>query len=148
MDEMTPEQMFNKMMEQQQKIIDNRGTSMGPLGQPSGSSIEEQRILSEVRSHAPSATAVPSQGECPQCKSFHPPLGPGEKCPNAEVKVKGIDEISINIFVVKVRDILVSQLEQKEVKDIDKFVGGMVLGLMKYCEEYKDWWSQAKNFWK
>lgn len=137
MDEMTPEQMFNKMMEQQQKIIENRGTPMGPLGQ-TGQSTEEQRILSEVRSSTPPAAAAPSQGECPQCNSFHPPLGPGEKCPNAPVKIEGVDEVNINLFVVKVKDILASQLEQKEIKDIDKFVGGMVITLMKYCEEYKE----------
>ncbi len=141
MDDTTPEQIFNKMMEkqmEQQQTALNKGAPQTPGGTQQGPSMEEQRILNQVRSQAPAPPAVPTQGQCPQCQLFHPPVGPGERCPNAPLEVEGTKTINVNEIVVKVKDILASQLEQNEVKDIDKFVGGMIVALMKYCEEYKE----------
>jgi hypothetical protein len=133
MADMTPEEYFGKWQQQME-----RSRHMQPSkADLNKESLEQQRILNEVRQNVPPA-AAPTQGQCPQCKSYHPPLAPGEKCPNAKVEVKGMSEVNVNEFVVKVRDILASQMEQKEVKDIKKFTSGMVIALMKYCEEYKE----------
>ncbi len=57
------------------------------------------------------------------------------------MKVNGEDGkpvINVNELVVKVKDILASQLEQKDIKDLKKFTTDMVMALMKFCEEYKE----------
>jgi hypothetical protein len=132
MDENSSEQLFNKMMEQY-KRADNLKTN-----KPS-SDIAEQRVLSQLQNRVTSAPNVaPSQGQCPQCNLFHPPLPAGQKCPNAPVKIDGIDSNKISDFLIKIKDILSSQLEQKGVKNFDKFGSGMIMALMKYCEGYKD----------
>jgi len=133
MDENSPEQQFNKMMELKNKIDPNI-----PGLQNQGPSMDEQRILNQVQAGPPPAPIAASQGNCPQCGLIHPPLPPGEKCPNAPVKIEGVEEIDVTQFVVKVKDILVSQLEQKGIKDFKKFSAGMIVELMKYCEGYKE----------
>lgn len=140
MDENSPEARFNKTMEQnQEKINQQLLQKQGAPNTPGkGPSMEEQQILNQVQTGAPPAPVAPSQGECPQCKLFHPPVQPGEKCPNAPLEIDGVPEININEIVVKIKDILASQLEQKGVKEVDKFVGGMIIALMKYCEDYKE----------
>lgn len=134
MDEAT--ELFNKFMEQQM-FSRNQAPSQKKVD---SDSVQQQRILSELQSRpAPASTSIaPAQGQCPQCNLFHPPLPPGQKCPNAPVKIEGIDTNKVSDFLIKIKDILTSQLEQKGVKNFDKFGGGMVVALMKYCEEYKE----------
>jgi hypothetical protein len=149
MDEKTPEQLFNEMMEQQQKMqqamntpLQGQQTSSLVGGGPGQLSPDEQRILNELKSQpAPTTqpiTVNPTQSQCPQCHLFHPPLPPGKKCPNAPIEVAGISDEEVNQIVVKVKDILASQLEQKGIKDVKKFTNEMILTLMKFCEGYKE----------
>jgi len=148
MEEKTPEQLFNEMMEQQQKMQQAINTpiqgqqSSTMVGGTAQLSPEEQRVLNELKSQpAPSTQPIgvnPTQGQCPQCGLFHPPLPPGQKCPNAPIKIAGISDAEVNEIVVKVKDILASQLEQKGVKDIKKFTNEMILSLMNFCEGYKE----------
>ena len=135
MDENSPEARFNKQQETKFKMDPN---IPGIQNTGQGQSMDEQRILNQVRASAPPAPVTPSQGQCPQCNLFHPPVGPGAKCPNAPLEIDGAPSININEIVVKIKDILASQLEQKGVKDIDKFVKEMVVSLMKFCEDYKE----------
>jgi hypothetical protein len=127
---------FNKMMDDQKF---NQPIPGVPNQQQNTQSIEEQRILSQVQAGAPPAPISASQGECHQCGLIHPPIQPGDKCPNAPLKVKGDQEqqINVNELVVKIKDILASQLEQKDIKDLKKFTGEMIMNLMKFCEDYK-----------
>jgi len=126
---------FNKR-EDDQKF--NNPIPGAPPAAQNAQSIEEQRILSQVQASGPPAPVASSQGDCPQCGLIHPPLAPGAKCPNAPLNIEGKPEFNVNELVVKVKDILASQLEQKDIKDFDKFVKEMVLTLMKFCEEYKE----------
>ena len=130
---------FNKMMDDQKF---NQPMPGAPPNQAQNTqSIEEQRILTQVQAGAPPAPVTPSQDQCPQCGLIHPPLGPGLKCPNAPLKVDGEDgkpKINVNELVVKIKDILASQLEQKDIKDLQKFTSEMVMTLMKFCEDYNE----------
>jgi hypothetical protein len=155
MPEPLKEKEFNDMMEQQ-RIMKNSAVTQDQYrsgsGQPnnpftgSGNQItpEQQAVLNEVKTNVITAAspvitpAAPSQGQCPQCNLFHPPLAPGEKCPNAPIKVDGISDAQVNEIVVKVKDILASQMEQKGVKSFEKFTGGLIVELMNYCEGYKE----------
>jgi hypothetical protein len=132
MDEISPESQFNKMMEQMKSQQNIPGVN------PKSPPVEHQRILNEVQTSRPPQPIAPSQGDCPQCGMLHPPLAPGEKCPIAPVKIDGVQDIDITQFVVKIKDILTSQLEQKGVKDYKKFSSGMIMELVKYCEGYKE----------
>jgi hypothetical protein len=139
MDENSPEQLFNKMMEQHQQFQQFTRMDGSPTPKVTHETVEQQRILSELKSRSSMAPSVaPTQGQCPQCNLFHPPLPPGQKCPNAQLKIEGIDTSKISDFLIKIKDILSSQLEQKHIKNFDKFGSGMIMTLMKYFEEYKD----------
>ena len=127
---------FNKTMDDQK--FNQNIPGLPPQQQNSGPSFEEQRILSQVKAGAPPVPVAPSQGECRQCGLIHPPLGPGLKCPNAPLVAKSNPEYNVNELVIKVKDILASQLEQKDIKDLKKFASEMVMTLMKFCEEYKE----------
>jgi len=128
---------FNKQQDDQKF---NQPVPGAPANKQDASTIDEQRILNQVQMSGPPTPVAPTQGACPQCDLIHPPLQPGEKCPNAPLKIKGEEgqEINVNELVVKVKDILASQLEQKDVKDFKKFTGEMIVALMKFCEEYKE----------
>jgi hypothetical protein len=142
----TKEQEFNEMMDNQREMQNAavlQGQNNTPQNYPSQSKVNnnEQKILNELKTQIkspPPVSASPSQGQCPQCNLFHPPIPPGKKCPNAPIEVEGISASQVNEVVVKVKDILASQLEQKGVKDFNKFSGGLVIELMKYCEGYKE----------
>jgi len=67
---------------------------------------------------------VPVGNICPQCNMMHPPLRPGEKCPNAITKAINEESsdptININKYLVSLQNILISQIEIKKIKDIKK----------------------------
>ena len=77
---------------------------------------------------------------CPECNTIHPPLKSGEKCPNAKQDVSkyGLDDISVNKFVVDIRNIVVSQLDKKEIKDGRKLFQFTIIELMKILEGYNE----------
>ena len=129
---------FNKMMDDKKFNQPIPGVTNQPGAQSNPQSIEEQRILSQVQSGGPPAPVASTQGDCPQCGLIHPPIGPGEKCPNAPLESKEGIKIDVSGLVVKVKDILSSQLEQKNIEDLNRFTKEMVMALMKFCEEYKE----------
>lgn len=141
----TKEQEFNEMMDRQREMQNDalfKGQNQGG-NTPQNSKVDhnEQRVLNELKaqvSSAPPTPAAPTQGQCPECNLFHPPLPPGKKCPNAPIEAEGISQADVTGIVIKVKDILASQLEQKGVKNFKKFTGGLIIELMKYCEEYKE----------
>jgi len=144
--ENTKEQEFNEMMDKQREMQNDavlKGQNKSGNNPPfnSKTDYDEQRVLNELKAQvasAPPPSATPSQGQCPQCNLFHPPIAPGEKCPNAPIKADGVSDVDVNQIVIKVKDILASQLEQKGVKDFKKFSAGLIVELMKYCEGYKE----------
>ena len=91
-------------------------------------------------------TATPASYErpsiCPQCKTLHPPLKPGVKCPNVGVgdtlKSIGIDDAFINKNLVDMRNIIMAQMSIKGVKDGRKLFQYAIIELTKALENYKE----------
>lgn len=85
---------------------------------------------------------IPVQNGCPQCGLIHPPLPPGEKCPNAGAKMKGAAGkeklVDINKYLVNLRNILMSQIDSKGIEDVDKLFKNITLEITKYLEGYKE----------
>jgi hypothetical protein len=139
MDDTSPEALFNKWAEQKQKREDAKMGPVPGMNPQDGINPEQQKILNEVTTSTPSVAPVSaSQGTCPECGLIHPPLAPGLKCPNAKIKIDGVSDSQVNLLVVQIKDILTSQLEQKGIKKYDNFKNGLIMALMKYCEEYKE----------
>jgi hypothetical protein len=101
--------------------------------------MQAQNLINQMQSSGPKSYNVnPSQPHCHQCGTYHPPLAPGEKCPLAEPKTADGKKIDTSKMVVQLRDILISQMEQKNIKDPDKFFKFVILELMKSLEGYKE----------
>lgn len=89
----------------------------------------------------PSGVPMPAGGGvCPQCNTIHPPVKMGEKCPNAvdDLKEKGMDEASINKFIVDLKNIITSQMDKKDIQDAKKFFQHATIELMRILEEYNE----------
>jgi hypothetical protein len=89
----------------------------------------------------PSSLNVSTGGNvCPQCKTIHPPLKPGEICPNApqDVSKFGLDDTSVNKFIVNIKNIVMSQLSKKGISNGEKFFQFAIIELMKILEGYNE----------
>lgn len=86
---------------------------------------------------------VPTAGEvsrsvCPECGTMHPPVPVGEKCPNAKVNLESITDEEIGLFLSSIKNIIISQVEKNQVKDVKKLFQQIVVVLAKFLEEYKE----------
>ncbi len=102
--------------------------------------INSQAILSNVKQGSPPVPAQGAFSECPQCGSMHPPVNPGEICPNKKIEIKGagIKDEDINKFLVSLKNIFVSQVESKGIKDGNKLFKLLIMELTKFLEGYKE----------
>lgn len=75
---------------------------------------------------------------CSQCGFMHPPIPVGEKCPMAKVKDSSGNVVNFDRFFTSLKNILTSQIEKKNLKDTDKFLGKVILEITKYTEGYKE----------
>jgi hypothetical protein len=80
---------------------------------------------------------TPSFGPCPQCGFSHPPINPGEKCSLAKVKV-GDQTIDLNPFFTRLKPMLISSIEKKHIKDLNRLYITVILSLQKILDEYKE----------
>ena len=153
---LTPEEMFNKMMEEQSRMAEARkpqppNMPTGKPGSPPVLSAEEQRIINEMRSSpsAPRSTGMhPAQvaselPKCPECGMLHPPVKAGEKCSMAPVSIGGVANVidvdmEINKCLVNLKNIAVSQIQSKGIKNINKLLQFMTLEMMKILEGYNE----------
>lgn len=87
-------------------------------------------------------TLSTAEGACPQCGTIHPPLPPGQKCPMANLKVKNErgeeKEVDVNKFMAQLKNIIVSQSEQHNIKDVEKLFKNIIVEVTKYLEGYKE----------
>jgi len=108
--------------------------------------IAAQNTLNQMK-NAPQSPSVNSLsttfGSCPQCGMSHPPIPPGETCPNASIQqiqtsgpVKITDQ-EFNQFLVNMKNILVSQLDQIEVTNAKEIFKVITLKVMEALEELK-----------
>lgn len=103
--------------------------------------MSEQAALSSVQSS--SGPAPPAQGAfavCPQCGIMHPPLQAGQKCPVAKIEIKeaGLKDEDISNFVINMRNIAISQIESKGIKEGNKLFKYLTVEFMKSLEGYKE----------
>lgn len=151
--ENTPEDMFNKMMEDQQKMINARNpiapqTPTGQPGEPPILDSNEQRVLNELSSKpavantgmhpAQVASALPT---CPTCGMLHPPNADGSPCSNAPTASSGniVDlDMEINKYLVSLKNIAVSQIQSKGIKNVNKLLQYMTIEMTKILEGYNE----------
>lgn len=106
--------------------------------------LEAQKVIQSIQNNQPAQPEVTSTmgGVCPQCGLLHPPLQPGEKCPNVALDGKdnlsGLSEADINRHLVDMRNIIISMLQQKDIKDGKKFFQHAVVELTKILESYNE----------
>lgn len=84
---------------------------------------------------------VAPEGACPQCGTLHPPIPPGTKCPMAPTTIKGEDGVKIlntDKFIMSMKNILISQIEIKKIKDPEKLFNNITIEIMKYLESYEE----------
>lgn len=75
---------------------------------------------------------------CQYCGYSHPPLRTGEKCPMAKEKTPSGEVIDYENFFSSLKNILTSQIQQKNIKDTKKFLGNILMKITKLSEEYAE----------
>jgi len=78
---------------------------------------------------------------CDQCGFTHPPLRPGQKCPAAESgkeEIPEVGEVDLTDFIVSMKNILVSQIQSKKIKDVKKLTSFTIVEITKILEGYKE----------
>ena len=159
-EELTPEEEFNLFMDQQRELMNKANNPMGNVPQGNvgvnnqqGLTPTETAQLRALQSTInaqtidPTKNAIkPSQGECPECGTFHPPLAPGEKCPmaNADAKIQDGEQTTIirnediNKFLVDMKNIILSNIQAKKIKKVIPLFQKITLELAKFLENYKE----------
>ncbi len=132
-----------KKMKQQNEAMQPIKMPNKPAESITGGSVgmNEQAVLSSI--NASTGPAPPAQGAfsiCPQCGSMHPPLQPGQKCPVKKVEIKeaGVTEDDVTNFTINLRNIAISQVETKKLKDGNKLFKYLTVEFMKILETYSE----------
>lgn len=81
---------------------------------------------------------LPQPIVCEQCGMIHPPLATGEKCPLAKPKDSEGKDIEVREFLNQLKNILISQIQRKKIKDIKKLFSLVLVHVTKYLEGYKE----------
>jgi hypothetical protein len=152
-DENTPEEMFNRMMEEKQKMANERASinnpqmSQGQPGQPPALDTNQQTVLNELQNKPVVTGSHPSQVSsaiptCPQCGLLHPPNTNGKACTNTPSQTgvgSVIDlDMEINKHLVNLKNITVSQIQSKGIKNINKLLQYMTMEMTKLLEGYNE----------
>ncbi len=134
--------------------IDNQG-EVDPNLAPSRDGIVNQpqavgsQIDNVVVNQIQNATIDPNKnamatsfGACAQCGVSHPPLPNGETCPNASMEAVNNTSVKIsdqefNKFLVNMKNILISQLDQLEVTNSQEIFKHLIMKIMEALEELK-----------
>jgi len=134
---------MNKFAKQQQAMAENIKANPGKPNENFSSPANpiEQSILTNLQNNpAPAPVSLPDA--CPQCGTIHPPIPQGQKCPNASLNNKvsgtGLNDTIIGSHLVNMRDIIISQMSIKKVKDGNKFFAYAILELTKALEKYNE----------
>jgi hypothetical protein len=75
---------------------------------------------------------------CPDCGFAHPPVPAGSRCPLAKEKTASGEEINLEVIFTPLRNILISQIKKKDIKDQKKLFGKIILEVTKIVEDYKE----------
>lgn len=134
--------LVDQFQKQQHMMQPNKDIHTGIDNQ--GESISSAPVTPGMLQPAKGPDPVPVGNICPQCNMMHPPLRPGEVCPNANVKIdtgalnKEARNIDINKYLVTLRNILVSQIEQKKIQNIEKLFQNITIEITKFLEGYNE----------
>jgi len=139
-DEKYAAQLLERMKQQNAAMMGGKGL---PNRQPEvlgGGNIPDQAVLNSITQAPPPLPAQGAFDVCPQCGIMHPPLSQGQKCPVAKVEIKeaGLKEEDIIRFTVNMRDIAISQIEKKKIKEGNKLFKYLTIEFMKLLEGYKE----------
>ena len=156
--DMTPEDMFNKMMEDQAKMIAAQQAQQQiqqatpvPQGQPGEPPIldaKEQMVLNELQNKPAvvntgvNPSQVPSSlPTCSVCGMLHPPNSDGSPCGNAPVTGGNVADLDmeINKYLMSLKNIAVSQIQSKGIKNINKLLQYMTIDINKLVDGYNEW---------
>ena len=100
-----------------------------------------RNLINQMNQRIPKQSVISPIGTeqpvCPQCGLIHPPLRPGEKCPNAPIQ-SGEKKIDTSKFFASLKNICVSQIEKKGIKDVEKLFNNLVIEVTKYLENYEE----------
>jgi len=99
--------------------------------------VKVQKMVSQIQSTTPPDGVKTTFSPCPECGLIHPPLKPGEKCPNAPAEVGG-RKVDLTKFFADLKNIFVSQIENKGIKDTDKLLRFLTIELTKLLENYTE----------
>ncbi|MHA1801185.1 MAG: hypothetical protein ACTSWJ_05550, partial [Candidatus Heimdallarchaeaceae archaeon] len=124
----------------------NPAASSGQSGSPPKLNSQDQVTLNQLQNNliAPtppvSQPLVITQPNCPQCGLIHPPLAEGKVCSNANDQIKDGDkkQIDVNKYLVIWRDIVITNVSKKEIKDSEKLFQQITVEISKFMEGYKE----------
>lgn len=85
----------------------------------------------------PNGGSIATEPICPQCGLLHPPVEPGKKCPNAPIQV-GEKKVGTTKFLVDLKNICASQIEKKNIKDVEKMFKKLTIEITKFLEGYEE----------
>jgi len=75
---------------------------------------------------------------CSQCKTSHPPIPVGEKCPLAKDTTSDGTIIDSANFLNQLKIITINQIKKNDIKDTNKLFGQVILNVAKFLENYKE----------
>lgn len=84
------------------------------------------------------ATLHPTFDPCPQCGLVHPPLKEGMSCPMKPIKSISGTEIDTSKFFASLKNILISQIQKKQIKNPNKLMNEMIVHITTFAENYKE----------
>lgn len=85
-----------------------------------------------------SPSLQPTFEVCSQCGTIHPPIKEGSLCPMRPVKSIDGKEIDISKFLATLKNILVSQIQIKQIRNMNKLMTEVVINVTKFFESYKE----------
>lgn len=84
-----------------------------------------------------SGGSVTTEPVCPQCGLLHPPIRSDEKCPNAPIQI-GEKKVDTTKFFVDLKNICTSQIEKKNIEDVEKMFKKLTIEITKFLENYEE----------
>ena len=77
---------------------------------------------------------------CKDCGFSHPPVPAGSRCSMSKTKelTPSGQEINFDVLITPLKNILVSQIKKKDIKDQKKLFGKVIVEITKIVEDYKE----------
>jgi len=76
--------------------------------------------------------------ECTECGLIHPLIASGSKCPLAKDKNSDGDIIDSSQFLAQMKNIIVSKIQTKKIKDSKKVFSAIIVETVKFLDQYKE----------